>query len=219
MSSLTPPPSVSKATALLHRAVALRDAIQNQVVENDSKIKALENEEQLLELVAALIKRLIDEEVTDGVSAIEKLQTEGLQEIFYDQNLSVKTELDEQRGKISVTMYTVEKREDGTEIQGMSDDLFGGAVLTMEEVFMRISVIYRRGLRPFLIMDETLAAVADKYVDRAAGFLSTLCERLGFDMLLISHDDAVVGAAQTAYQVDKVGTKAKFKPLVRKASE
>jgi len=208
---LPPLPAMDLVKSRLERALALRDSVLQQVEDNDAKIKALENEEQLLELVASLLRRLIDGEVMSGVTTIEKLQTEGLQEIFHDQDLSVKAVVKEERGKVSVSLLTVEKRPDGAEIEGFSDDLFGGAVMTMEEIFMRISVIFRRGLRPLLLLDETLGAVADKYVDRASGFLSTLATRLKMDVLLVSHDDAVVGAASHAYHVSKTGTKAVFR--------
>lgn len=208
---LPAPPNIDSVKTMADRAVALRDAVVGQIDANTAKIKALENEEQLLELVGGLLRRLIDNEVMSGVAAIEKLQTEGLQEIFHDQELSVKAVVKEERGKVTVSLLTVEKRPDGTEIEGLSDDLFGGAVMTMEEVFMRISVVFRRGLRPLLLLDETLGAVADKYVDRASGFLATLAKRLNLDILLVSHDDAVVGAADQAYLVSKVGNKAVFK--------
>lgn len=207
---LKPLPDVGPVKSLANRAETLRDALSSQIEENQAKIKQLENEESLLDLVSGLLRRMIDSEVMDGVVTIEKLQTEGLQEIFHDQELAAKAVVKEERGKISVSLLTVEKSE-GFEVEGASNDSFGGSIMTMQEIFMRISVIYRRGLRPLLLLDETLAAVADKYVDRAAGFLATLSDRLGLDILLISHDDAVVGAAKHAYHVSKVGNRAVFK--------
>jgi ABC-type thiamine transport system ATPase subunit len=80
----------------------------------------------------------------------------------------------------------------------------------MQSILMRITVIFRRDLRPLLLLDETLVAVANKYVDRAAKFLSTLCKRLDLDVLLITHDEALVSAAHRAYFVSYVDDKAKF---------
>jgi ABC-type branched-subunit amino acid transport system ATPase component len=86
----------------------------------------------------------------------------------------------------------------------------------MQSILMRITVIFRRGLKPLLLLDETLAAVADKYVDRAAKFLSILSTRMGLDILLISHDDALVSAAHNSYVVDKKQDRASFKKVVSK---
>jgi len=213
MSNLLVLPDLTRARALANKAVAYRDAVDRQIKENKDSIKTLENEEELLNLVSSLIRQLIDTEVTDGVKAVEKLQTEGLQEIFYDQDLSVRAEVEESRGKVAVTLFTTEARADGSIVEGQSDRSFGGSVTTMQSILMRITVIFRRDMRPLLLLDETLVAVADKYVDRAAKFLSTLCSRLGLDVLIISHDDALVGAAHHAYHVDKINDRAVFRMM------
>lgn len=206
-------PDLSRVRATATKAVALRSALEDQIAANNSSIKELEDEEELLDLVGNLLRRLIDAEVTDGVRAVEKLQTEGLQEIFHDQNLSVRAEVEESRGKVSVTFFTARERKDGSVVEGVPDQSFGGSVLTMQSVLMRITVIFRRKMRPLLLLDETLAAVANRYVDRAAKFLSTLSKRLDLDILLISHDEALVSAASNAYHVTYVKDRAKFRKV------
>jgi ABC-type microcin C transport system duplicated ATPase subunit YejF len=213
---LLPVPSIVSLQKSLTTAEALRSALSAQVEANNREIKLLEHEEQLLEMVGALIRRLIDAEVTDGVQAVERLQTEGLQEIFHDQKLSVRAEVGESRGKVSVSLRTVQHRSDGTEVEGSPDTAFGGSVMTMQSILMRVTVLFRRNLRPLLLLDETLAAVANNYVDRAANFLSALSERLGLDILLITHDEALVGAAHNAYQIRYIDDQAKFRKMSRK---
>ena len=208
-------PDLTLLRAQANKALGLRDALNQQIEENQAKVTELENEEELLDLVANLVRRLIDGEVTDGVKAVEKLQSEGLAEIFYDQDLSVRAEVEESRGKISVTLLTQRKFKDGTVVEGIADQSFGGSVLTMQSILMRATVLFRRDMRPLLLLDETLAAVANKYLDRAAKFLSKLCERLDLDIFLISHDEALINAAKNAYIVSDTGGKASFRLLER----
>lgn len=209
-------PDLTAVRAMANKAVGLRDALDAQIAENEARIRFLENEEELLELVASLLRRLIDVEVTDGVKAVERLQTEGLREIFHDQHLSVRAEIEESRGKVSVTLLTGRERKDGTIVWGVADQSFGGSILTIQSILMRITVIFRRDMRPLLLLDETLGAVANRYVDRAARFLSNLCQRLGLDVLLITHDEAIVSAARRAYFVSYAGDKARFREVVAK---
>jgi DNA repair exonuclease SbcCD ATPase subunit len=213
MNSLPSLPDLTEVRAKANKALGSRDALDEQIGENTTKIRELENEDELLDLVANLIRRLIDGEVTDGVKAVEKLQTEGLQEVFYDQDLSVRADVSESRGKVWVTLYTRRKLPDGTVVEGIADQSFGGSVLTMQSILMRATVIFRREMRPMLLLDETLAAVANKYLDRAAKFLSKLCQQLDLDILLISHDEALINAADHAYIVSDHGGKAKFRKL------
>lgn len=213
MVSLSPIPDLTSVRAAANKVVGLREALDRQIEETAKKIKGLENEDELLELVANLIRRLIDTEVTDGVRAVERLQTEGLQEIFHDQGLSVRSVVEESRGKISVSLLTQRPLQDGSMVEGSAENSFGGSVLTMQSVLMRITVIFRRNLRPLLLLDETLAAVASQYVDRAARFLSALSKSLGLDILLVSHDEALVGASDRAYKIGYVGDQARFQEL------
>jgi hypothetical protein len=211
MLALTPLPDMTAVHALTNKALGLRSAVDRQIEENDRRVRELMNEDELLGLVGTLIKKLIDAEVTDGVKAVERLQTEGLAEIFHDQSMSVRADVDESRGRVTVTLLTQRTLENGTVVEGEADQSFGGSILTMQSILMRITVIFRRNLRPLLLLDETLSAVANKYVDRAAKFLSSLCKNLGIDILLISHDEALVGAADLSYQVSYVKDRAKFR--------
>lgn len=211
-------PDLARVRNMASKALGLRDALDAQIADNATRVKALENEDELLELVAALLRRLVDAEVTDGVKAVERLQTEGLREIFHDQALSVRAEIEESRGKVSVTLLTGREHKDGTVVWGVADQSFGGSILTIQSILMRITVIFRRDMRPLLLLDETLVAVANRYVDRAARFLSSLCQRLGLDILLITHDEAIVSAAHRAYVVSYVKDRARFRQMGKEAA-
>lgn len=207
-------PSIQGVQTLAYRASAMRETLRSQISTVEGKITHFRNEEVLLELVANLLRRLLDLEVTEGIRSVEKLLTEGLRDIFFDQSLSVRIETEDSRGKIGVSVVTVSKEDDGKIIEGQAEEAFGGSVTTLESLLLRIAVIFRRKMRPLLLLDETLAAIADKYVDRAAVFLSTLAERLGLDILLVSHDDAFVNAAKLAYRIERRGGKAVFRQII-----
>lgn len=176
----------------------------------ESDIKATEAEEFTLGLVSNLIRAMIDSEVNDSVEAIEKLQTEALQAVFPDQQNSVTAEVKVQRGKISVELVTNREYGDGTVISGTSLEAFGGALTTVQSVLLRITVMLRRGQRPFLVLDESLPAISKEYVIRMAEFLSLLCERLGMDILVVTHDDRLIEHADKAYRVSQKAGKTQF---------
>lgn len=192
------------------RALVLMEVQEKRESEVLAEVSSLENQEETLMLVSELFRKLIDQEIMEGVKGVEDLQTEGLRAVFYDQVLSVKAEVKEERGKISVHLITVDDSGDEA-IEGSSVDSFGGSVMTMEEIFLRVAVTFQRGLRPILLLDETLGAVSNKYADKAVEFLRLLAERMGMDILLISHDESMVNGAHHAYRVTKSGNKAVFR--------
>ena len=198
------------------RTEALRDAAVRSLSVVERQVSSLEVEGEVLSRVADLFRTLIDREVVDNAKAVEALLTEGLQAIFDDLDLSVRTEIDVQRGKVAVDLLTVQKQEDGTVTEGSSTDAYGGSVSTVQSVLLRIVVLNRRGLRPLLLLDESLGAVAEHYVPRVGQFLSLLCKRMGLDVLAVTHNPAVVEAAQTVYRLKKKDGKATFRKVAVK---
>jgi ABC-type thiamine transport system ATPase subunit len=166
-----------------------------------SEIASLEDDEELLILVSALFRKLIDQEVTEGVRAVERLQTEGLQAVFDDLDLSVKANIEESRGKISVELVTVQKQANGDVHEGLAKDDFGGSVLTVQSVLLRVIIMLRRGLRPLLLLDESLPAFDANYIANMGKFLSELCSRLNIDILMVTHNPALFEAADRSYKI------------------
>lgn len=208
--------SLAQITALrsrLDRVSGLRDGLRQQLVRSQSEVKRLESEEELADLSACLLRTLIDTEVSTGVKAVESLLTEGLKVVFDDQDLSVRADVDVQRGKVSVDFVTIQRQSDGTVTEGLSREAFGGAVTTVQSVLLRLIVTLRRGLRPVVFLDETLPAFDGNYVHNMGTFLRTLCDRLGIDILLVSHNPAMVEAADHAYRIHKVEGAASFRKI------
>lgn len=185
------------------RALGRRASAQERLADTTKKITSLTAEEVLLEQVSEVFRTLIDREICDGVQAVEKLLTDGLQAVFDDQNLSVTSEVETQRGKVSVELITTEKTPDGRVVQGVSSDAFGGAVTTVQSVLMRLCVLTRRGQRPLLLLDESLPAFDQEYVSNMGKFLRSLCTTLNVDILLVTHNPLLADYAEHSYILKK----------------
>lgn len=206
-------PAISELQKKAAELRGARDVAVRRVSETQVQIKDLEDEGELLALVQGVLRTLIDKEVTAGVDAVEKLLTEGLRAVFHDQKLSVESEVSISRGKVSVDLLTVHERPDGTVIKGVSNDAFGGAVATVQSVLLRIIVMKRRGLRPLLLLDESLPAFDAGYVHNMGEFLQLICERLGIDILLVTHNPALVEASNRAYRIVRTSSGARFERM------
>lgn len=197
----------------LERLKGARDTARRRLQETTAQITKLEAEEETLDLVQGAFRALIDKEVTAGVAAVDKLLTEGLQAVFPDQKISVSSEITTLRGKVSVDMTTTYERPDGVVIQGPSSDAFGGAVTTVQSILLRLLVMHRRGIRPFLLLDETLPAFDANYAQNMGDFLRALCQRMGVDILLVSHNPTMLDAADNAYQIVRTASGARFEKV------
>ena len=195
------------------RTKTLRDAAEGQVLRLEEDILRLEGEFSLLERVADLFRVLIDKEVLDNAKTAQDLLTEGLQAVFDDLDLSVEAKVDVERGKVSVDLVTVQKHPDGTQTEGMATETYGGSVATVESVLLRVVVLSRRGMRPLLLLDESLGAVAEHYVPRVGKFLSLLAHRMNLDILAVSHNPSLVELADRAYRIRNTDGSAHFRPI------
>ena len=202
--------NVSSLRSRFDRVVGRRDEVVSRIEDTKTTISTLENEEHLCELVAELFRQMIDAEVNAGVQAVENLLTEGLSAVFADQQISVRSEVKTHRGKVSVDLITTQKQADGSVSEGSTIDAFGGAVTTVQSVLLRLIVVMRRGLRPVLLLDESLPAFDANYVDNMGKFLRLLCERMGVDILLVTHNPALVEASHKAYRIRRTPKGAKF---------
>lgn len=192
-----------------------REALQEQVISTKQSIDTLSNEIETLDGVATVFRELLDNEVASSVKAVEDLLSEALQAVFSDQELRVRANISVLRGKVSVELLTVQDHGDGLVIEGASSDGFGGAVTTVQSIILRILVCLKRGMRPLLLLDESLPAFDSNYVHNMGNFLSLLCSRLGVDILLVTHNQHLVDASDRAYIINKKNGKATFSKVVK----
>lgn len=168
--------------------------------------ESLESEVALIELdldttnqASALLHRLSEEEVENGIKTYVLLLEEGLKAIFPEQEVGLVAEIDKIRGKISLRLKTTFKGQDGISVEGEGLDSFGGAVTTVQSLLLRISLILKRGLKPFMILDESFPAVDGERTDLLVDFLKALCARLDMDILVVTHNPSISDRADISY--------------------
>lgn len=206
-------PDISSLRSRIHHIRGRRDALSSLLKQTKEKIDTLNEEEKLLGYVAELFRELIDAEIKAGVQITENLLTDGLNAVFYDQMLEVKAEVGVQRGKITVDLITSQTQENGLITEGVATEGFGGSVATVQSTLLRLIVAMRRNLRLTLFLDESLGALDEQYVERMGNFLRDLCEKLGVDILLITHNPPLVHAAHRAYRIKPHKDGARFEVI------
>jgi RNA-binding protein YhbY len=207
---MVPIPSTTTLRSSLDRVLGLRQGVREELQKAEDRVVILGQEGLTLNLVAELLRQFIDREVNIGVQAVQNLQTEGLQAVFDDQDLQVKAEVEVLRGKVSVSLRTIQKAPSGDLIEGDGMESLGGALTTLQSILLRIIIILRRGLRPFILLDESLPAVEGGYTINTGKFLSVLCEKLGMDILIVTFDPLLVETADRAYRISKKNGVASF---------
>lgn len=195
--------TVNDLESRLHHLKSLKSFTETRVDRLDKEITLLESENDVVIQSIALLNRLSEEEVDNGIKTYISLLEEGLKAIFPDQEVGMSGEVTRKRGKVCLELKTTFKGMDGIEVEGKGTEAFGGAVATIQSLLLRVALILKSNLRPILFLDETFPAVDADRVDLLIDFLKTLCERLDMCILCVTHNSALTERADRSYHLKK----------------
>lgn len=183
------------------RLTTLRDQVAGDLAEKEREVVDLASEVEMLTKVSELFRLLMDQLIEQQVRVVEKIATEGLRTVFYDTHLSLEADVDPKYNKISVEFFLRKgAKENPASHRGKPLESFGGGCSSFVSLVLRILAVKKLKLFPMLILDESLGAVSEEYVDLTGQFLRAFAEKLGFDIVLVTHKPAFVDHAHGAYR-------------------
>lgn len=189
---------LANADRTLTAAEHLRDERAREVKRLDKEVVTLQESVELLDKVEQTLQAVSSRILGKSTDVIDKLVTAGLKAVFYDQKLEFKTVVDKYRGKTSIKF---ELYDNGQTAPLMS--AFGGGVVVVVGVLLRIVTIIVLGQRRLLFLDESLAHLSEEYHENASALLKKLCEKEGFTILMVSHQEGFVQHADKHYRAKK----------------
>jgi DNA repair exonuclease SbcCD ATPase subunit len=174
-----------------------REQLEQRSLSLQKEIEKLSMRLNTIVKVNELLRMLLDKMVFDQVGSIEKVVTEGLTTIFHDQCLALEAEVSTKYNKVSIDFVLAQIGKDI--VKGEPLDSFGGGVSSVVSLLLRLLTMMKMKKYPILLLDETLAALSDEYIDAAGKLLRSLSEKTGLDILLITHKQAFLDHAHNSY--------------------
>lgn len=177
-------------------AKAKREYIESQMILTDKK--TVEKSEMLLvrEKSIEILKKLIDTFYEKSTKKIEKVVSLGLQEVFPDRLLRIRTELENRRGKTNLDIITVDEEQG---VEGRADRSFGGAIVQVQSFLLLVTFILLLKLKPITFLDEQFSNVSAGYQPYIGKMISKLCKQLGISVCLITHNEEILEYADIVY--------------------
>lgn len=192
---MSPTASLSSVQLLLSKGQALREERLQRKLELEREIERSKKEAVILSRSEQLLLKMSATVLDQSTGTIDKLVTAGLKLVFDDQNLSFVTTTDKLRGKTAVRFQIVEA---GRTTPVMSS--YGGGVLAVTGLLIRIATILLLKQRRVLFLDETLSHVSDQYHENTSKLIRKLCEELDFTIVMVTHAPSFAGHATRHYQ-------------------
>lgn len=184
------------------RVKTLRDQLNLELGEKERELETLSSRLAVLSKVSELYLILLDRMVKGQVKTIDEVITHGFQTIFYDQDLRFETELSTKYNRVSAEFFIRDGDPANGGTRGSPLESYGGGPATIASLVLRILTILRLKRRKFLLLDETLSAVSDAYVENTSSFLKGLAETMGLDIFLVTQHQSYVDYAPTSYHAD-----------------
>jgi hypothetical protein len=193
---------VSDATVRLE---TLRNRLRSERDSKQQEVEGLTQKVELLTKVSELFRVLMDLMVVKQVRVVEDIVTEGLQAIFHDLDLSFESDVSQKYGKIAIDFFVRQGgKSDPLSHRGKPLEAFGGGPSSVASLVLRVLTVLRLKLHPLFVLDEALGAVSDEYTAQTGQFLRGLADKMGIDVLLVTHKQAFLEHADQAYRCSEV---------------
>lgn len=195
---------MEQALGGLERSVRVREA-ENALLEKKEAEQRAALEEASGKLRVALeardfLQRAAEDRRAGTRKWVEELATEALA-CSHGGDVSLALEATVKRGRSSVEPVIRQALPGGQVVERGSDGV-GGGVLDSVAAPIRLAVVAAAGVSDrVVVLDEPLKHADPERSGRAGEFLAALCERLGCQVLMVSHDAQHEEAATTVHLV------------------
>lgn len=179
---------VSELKALLSVQAKDIDLLQKDTNSSNLELKVLEQ-------VNVFLASQIQEKVSSVKNQLESLVNQGLNYVFGDDiRLEIKSDF-----KNNKTVFSLNILKEGLN-EGQAD-AFGGGVLSIISLLLRISSIIITNTERFIVLDESLAFLSKQYQSAISLFLQKIAQQLNFTIVLVAHQQDLAQHADNIYQV------------------
>ena len=178
---------------------AYRDVLRSQIASGEAEVERLRYDADLDQKSSEVFKTWLEDLLKSNVDSISELATSGLRFVIQDQELTFRIHQEPKYNRLSMS-FIIE--EDGVEGDPMSS--FGGGAVVIASFILRLAVMARMRMGNLLLLDESMFALANKYVPAAAEFMKQLAERMGINILMVTHNDEFMDNAHVAYDAVSV---------------
>lgn len=176
------------------RLEGVHDQLVQQREEYAAELNNLRHKQIVIQKVGEVLKRLLDDLLNQNLKSLESLVSSGLKAVFQEQQVKFKTIVGEHGGKLKIDLVTEENGVEG------GVESFGASVAAVESFLLRLYVLRKMGLAPYLFLDESFASVETNNIDNLAQLCKILAKKLGINIFLITHQDRFLEHADIAYR-------------------
>ncbi|KKK55198.1 hypothetical protein LCGC14_3076980, partial [marine sediment metagenome] len=143
----------------VRRVKAYRDVLRSQISAGEAEMGKLRYDADLDQKSSEVFKAWLEDLLRSNVDSIAELATSGLRFVINNQELTFRIHQEPKYNRLSMS-FMIE--EDGVEGDPMTS--FGGGAVVIASFILRLAVMARMRMGNLLLLDESMFALANKYV-------------------------------------------------------
>lgn len=174
-------------------------AVIRQRKEQSDKLKAIQKEIEVLGKSQALLLKIASEAEEKILDFVSDIVSKGISDIFARPwQVVFKEEI--KAGQKTLGIYLKKDNELET-----IPDAVGGGVTQTVSILMRIVLIFllKGKAEQLLVIDEALSHLAETHLPRAAEVIQKVATDLKIQIIMITHQEQLLDAADSIYQVQE----------------
>ena len=164
--------------------------VENVVSAAEDELEKIRTERDLIERTSDALKKVRPLLSGSSIKDCEGLANSAISSIF---GFDYKVEYDMESNR-----FVLNKGEYATDLS----EAEGGGIITVISFVFLIYLIVKLGKRRVIFFDEAFTQISDAYFEKFIAFVNQICDDLGFDILLVSHDQRItVDSVKHAYLI------------------
>jgi len=203
-----------------HQIIGKRDSLRENLFKCEDKEKQIVEAGIRVGKAKFLLELFVKGTETQVKEYIEPTITEALRFIF-NQHLSFHIVFVTRRGQVEVDFIVLPNEEKEKEYQKYIADLevhkeifnafisnytdigflYGGAVLEILGLILRLLLVEFLSIEGPVILDEPTSAVHETYASRVGVFIKSLSEKFNRQIIFVTHSKALASSANKVYEV------------------
>jgi len=192
--------SLAEIQSRIDKLDGFYQALKSQEKNLSQEIVDLKKKADVLTKASLVIKHLLDIMVKDEIAKMAGLVTYGLKTIFEDQDLIFKPVVSKKSDRIYIELRTL---NNGVESEFGT---YGGSVAVIESFLLRIICMLKMKLARVILLDETFGSISTEYIQNTSKFVGELSNKLGLDVLLVTHQPEFKNFANRVYKLKDAPT-------------
>lgn len=192
----------------LHQRLGRRETLVAKIEQNKKKLKSIDEEIEVLTKASTFLQTLSDETRKDILDKISGIVTDALKKVK-DPTLEFRMNLSTERNQVDV-QFTV--FDETTKQEYNILDSCGGSIADIITFPLKVALLtkWEPALSKVMILDENFKFVSVADQEPLGEFVRQVAERLGVQIIQVTHSPVIASKAHRIIEVSKQGSKSKI---------